>query len=104
MDKIKAFFENKIVKVVSQIVLAVVSVVLILGGVSTVEIGEGVELVGGIVTAVAALVIFISGKIRKQSSDFYIFHLSWGSYFLTSPFFYAIIIMVIVTHTVASWK
>lgn len=65
MDKIKAFFENKIVKVVSWIILAVVSVVLILGGVSTVEISEGVELVGGIVTAVAALVIFISGKIRK---------------------------------------
>ena len=66
MDKIKAFFENKIVKVVSWIILAVVSVVLILGGVSTVEIGEGVELVGGIVTAIAALVIFISGKVQKK--------------------------------------
>lgn len=65
MDKIKAFFENKIVKVVSWIILAVVSVVLILGGVSTVEIGEGEELVGGIVTVIAALVIFIGGKIRK---------------------------------------
>jgi len=65
MDKIKAFFENKIVKVVSWIILAVVSVVLILGGVSTVEIGEGIELVGGIVTAIATLVIFIGGKIRK---------------------------------------
>jgi len=65
MDKIKAFFENKIVKVVSWIILAVVSVVLILGGVSTVEIGKGIELVGGIVTAIATLVIFIGGKIRK---------------------------------------
>lgn len=65
MDKIKAFFNNKIVKIVAWVLIAVSSVVLILGGVSVVDIGKGVELVGGIVTAVGALIIFISGKVNK---------------------------------------
>ena len=65
MDKIKAFFNNKIVKIVAWVLLALSSVVLILGGVSVVDIGKGVELVGGIVTAVGALIIFISGKVNK---------------------------------------
>ena len=66
MDKIKAFFNNKIVKVVCWVLLAVVSVVLILGGTSVADIGKGVELVAGIVTAVAALVVFIASKIKKE--------------------------------------
>ena len=65
MDKIKAFFNNTIVKIVAWVLIAVSSVVLILGGVSVVDIGKGVELVGGIVTAVGALIIFISGKVNK---------------------------------------
>ena len=66
MDKIKAFFNNTIVKVVCWVLLAVVSVVLILGGTSVADIGNGVELVAGIVTAVAALVVFIASKIKKE--------------------------------------
>ena len=66
MDKIKAFFNNTIVKVVCWVLLAVVSVVLILGGTSVADIGKGVELVAGIVTAVSALVVFIAGKIKKE--------------------------------------
>ena len=66
MDKIKAFFNNKIVKVVCWVLLAVVSVVLILGGTSVADIGKGVELVAGIVTAVSALVVFIASKIKKE--------------------------------------
>ncbi len=66
MDKIKAFFNNTIVKVVCWVLLAVVSVVLILGGTSVADIGKGVELVAGIVTAVAALVVFIASKIKKE--------------------------------------
>lgn len=65
MDKIKAFLDNTIVKIVAWVLIAVSSVVLILGGVSVVDIGKGVELVGGIVTAVGALIIFISGKVNK---------------------------------------
>ena len=66
MDKIKAFFNNKIVKVVCWVLLAVVSVVLILGGVSVADIGKGVELVAGIVAAIATLVAFIASKIKKE--------------------------------------
>lgn len=65
MDKIKAFFDNTVVKIVAWVLIALSSVVLILGGVSVVDIGKGVELVGGIVTAVGALIIFISGKVNK---------------------------------------
>lgn len=66
MDKIKAFFNNTIVKVVSWVLLAIVAVVLILGGTSVAEIGSSVELVAGIVTAVSALVIFIASKVKKD--------------------------------------
>lgn len=66
MDKIKAFFNNKIVKIVSWIILALDVVVLILGGASVAEIGKGVELVAGIVSAVALLVVFIASKIGNK--------------------------------------
>jgi hypothetical protein len=66
MDKIKAFFNNTIVKVVAWVVLALDVVVLILGGASVAEIGKGVELVAGIVSAVALLVVFIASKIKKE--------------------------------------
>ena len=65
MDKIKAFFNNTIVKVVAWVLLAVVSVVLILGGASVADISKGVELVAGIVAAIATLVAFIASKIKK---------------------------------------
>ena len=66
MDKIKAFFNNAIVKVVAWVILALDVVVLILGGASVAEIGKGVELVAGIVSAVALLVVFIASKIKKE--------------------------------------
>jgi hypothetical protein len=66
MDKIKAFFNNTIVKVVAWVILALDVVVLILGGASVAEIGKGVELVAGIVSAVALLVVFIASKIKKE--------------------------------------
>ena len=66
MDKIKAFFQNKIVKLVAWIVLALDVVVLIIGGATSAEIGSGVELVAGIVSAVALLVVFIASKIKKE--------------------------------------
>lgn len=66
MDKIKAFFNNKIVKIVAWVVLALDVVLLILGGASVAEIGKGVELVAGIVSAVALLIAFIASKIGKK--------------------------------------
>ena len=65
MDKIKAFLNNKIVKIVAWIILALDVVVLILGGASVAEIGKGVELVAGIVSAVALLVAFIASLVNK---------------------------------------
>ena len=65
-DKIKAFFNNTVVKVVAWVILALDVVVLILGGASVAEIGKGVELVAGIVSAVALLVVFIASKIKKE--------------------------------------
>ena len=66
MDKIKALINNKIVRIVAWIILALDVVVLILGGASVAEIGKGVELVAGIVSAVALLVVFIASKIKKE--------------------------------------
>ena len=66
MEKLKAFFNNTIVKVVAWIVIALASVVLILGGAGVADISGAVELVGGIVTAISALIIFIANKIHKK--------------------------------------
>ena len=66
MDKIKAFFQNKVVKLVAWIVLALDVVVLIIGCTTAAEIGSGVELVAGIVGAVALFIAFVAGKIKKE--------------------------------------
>ena len=66
MDKIKAFFNNTIVKVVCWVVLAVDVVGLILSGASVADIGKGVELTAGIVSAVALLIAFIASKVNKK--------------------------------------
>ena len=66
MDKIKAFFQNKIVKIVCWVILALDVVGLILGGVSVAEIGKGVELTAGIISAVALLIAFISSMVNKK--------------------------------------
>lgn len=80
MDKIKAFFNNKIVQIVSWIILALDVVVLILGGASVAEIGKGVELVAGIVSAVALLVVFTQVKsvTRESKLSFAVYSLMWG--------------------------
>ena len=66
MDKIKAFFNNKITKIVCWVVLALDVIGLILGGASVADIGKGTELVAGIISAVALLIAFISSMINKK--------------------------------------
>ena len=66
MDKIKAFFTNTITKIVCWVILAADVVCLILGGASVADIGKGVELTAGIVSAVALLIIFIAEKVTKK--------------------------------------
>lgn len=65
MDKIKAFFSNKVTQIVAWVLLAVDVVALIIGGATVDSISSGVALTGGIVAAVAALVAFISSQIKK---------------------------------------
>ena len=66
MDKIKAFFQNTVTKIVAWIVLAVDIAVLVLGGTTAVEISDGVTLVVAIIGAIAALVAFITERVKKS--------------------------------------
>ena len=64
----KDFFNKTWVKITSWIFLLVGAVALILGGTSVAEIGKGVELVAGIISAVGLLVIFIKEMIEKKDA------------------------------------
>ena len=65
-EKIKAFFSNTIVKVVSWVVLALDVVGLTIGGATETEINSGVTLTLGIVGAVAAFIAFLSERLKKK--------------------------------------
>lgn len=66
MDKIKAFFENTITKVVSWVVLSLSIVALIIGGVTTETINAGTALVAGVISAISALIAFICSQVKKN--------------------------------------
>lgn len=59
------FFKKTWVKVFAWILLAVAVVVLILGGAGVELINTGVGLTAAIVAAVAALVAFITERVKK---------------------------------------
>lgn len=65
MDKIKAFFENKITKIVCWVLLALSTIGLIIGGAAVEEINNGVVLAGGIIAAISALIVFITERVKK---------------------------------------
>ena len=69
MDKIKAFFNSKIVQIVAWILLAVSSLVLILGGVSAGDIAKVPTFVVGIVEAVALFIVFIKKMLQAKDAD-----------------------------------
>ena len=61
MEKIKAFFQNKITKIVAWLVLALDIVVLFLGNVTESEIVDGVKMVFVIIAVfLLFLMIFLS--------------------------------------------
>lgn len=64
----KDFFNKTWVKITSWIFLLIGAVALILGGTSVAEIGKGVELVAGIISAVGLLVVFIKEMIEKKDA------------------------------------
>lgn len=66
MDKIKAFFQNKIVKVVEGIVIAICAAGLIYGGVKAENIAKIPSLVVGVFGAVEALITIIQGFCTKS--------------------------------------
>ena len=64
----KDFFNKTWVKITSWIFLLIGAVALILGGTSVAEIGKGVELIAGIISAVGLLVVFIKEMIAKKDA------------------------------------
>ena len=66
MDKIKAFFHNKIVKGICWGVFVLDIFALILGGATQTDVSDGAKLVFGIAGAVALLIVFLAGKIKKE--------------------------------------
>ena len=64
----KDFFNKTWVKVTSWIFLLIGAAALILGGTSLADIGKGVELVAGIITAIGLLVVFIKEMLNKKDS------------------------------------
>lgn len=62
----KNFLNQTWVTIVGWVGLFVCAALLILGGTSVAEIGEGVELVAGIIQAVILVIAFIKKQINKK--------------------------------------
>jgi hypothetical protein len=64
MDKLKAFFQNKVTKIVLMSICAVSAGGLILGGITTESINGLIVAVGVVISAVSALIAYIAGKVK----------------------------------------
>ena len=62
----KNFFENKIVKIIAGVLVALGSLVLIIGGVTVEEIATVPTLVLGVLNAIVALITLIRGFLTKK--------------------------------------
>lgn len=65
-EKIKAFLGNTKVQIVEFVALAVSATGLILGGVSVDGINSVIQLVGGGITAIGAIITAISALVNKK--------------------------------------
>jgi hypothetical protein len=65
MDKIKAFFNNKITETVEFILIAICCGGLIFAGVTVEEVAKVPALVAGILGAISALITFITSIVKK---------------------------------------
>ena len=65
MDKVKAFFNNKITKTVEFILIAICCGGLIFAGVTVEEVAKVPALVAGILGAISALITFITSIVKK---------------------------------------
>lgn len=64
-NKIKAFFDNKITKLVEFILIAISCGGLIIAGVTVEEIAKVPAMVAGILGAISALITFITSIVKK---------------------------------------
>lgn len=64
-EKIKAFFDNKITKIVEFVLLALAAAGLIIGGVAAADVSKTVTLVEGVIVAITAVAAFISSLVKK---------------------------------------
>lgn len=65
MEKIKAFFNNKITKTIEFILIAICCGGLIFAGVTVEEVAKVPALVAGILGAISALITFITSIVKK---------------------------------------
>lgn len=65
MEKIKAFFQQKWVKITAWVVLFIAVIALIIGGVTVEDINKGTALAAAIVMAIAAAIAFITERTQK---------------------------------------
>ena len=65
MEKIKAFFNNKITKTVEFILIAICCGGLIFAGITVEEVAKVPALVAGILGAISALTTFITSIVKK---------------------------------------
>lgn len=65
LEKIKAFFNNKITKTVEFILIAICCGGLIFAGVTVEEVAKVPALVAGILGAISALITFITSIVKK---------------------------------------
>lgn len=66
-EKIKSFFQNKIVKIVEVVVMTLASAGLIIGGVSTDTQAQIPALVSGILMTIETLISFIQAITTKKN-------------------------------------
>ena len=66
MDKLKAFFSNKITRIVSWVLLIICSVILIIGGTTADDISNVVILLIGSINALASMIAFIGTLVKKE--------------------------------------
>lgn len=64
-EKIKAFFSNKVTKIVSWIILGIATVALLIGGVTQADMSDGLKLLMYIADAVAVFITFITERSSK---------------------------------------
>ena len=65
LEKIKAFFNNKITKTVEFILIAICCGGLIFAGVTVEEVAKVPAFVAGILGAISALITFITSIVKK---------------------------------------